>query len=136
MLAISDMCSLEVAGARLESQDYCVFYGTPGPADCKPHVKLNTWQEAAIISTRINDLVAANEKLELGDRAGWTQVDMNDTVMDMCSPAFELLKQMDGVGWEDENGVQIAAQSSTSEYTSEYTSAPKYNKHGREKKLW
>lgn len=125
MLVVSYCQSLDTAGAWPPGNKICVFYGTPGPADRKPVEKLNAWQEVSITSSQISDIVRANEKLELGDQAGWTPADMSGAAVDMCSHAFPMLRQMDGVGWEDENGVQIAVQTKDS---NRQTSAPQYTR--------
>lgn len=70
---------------------------------------LNTWHEASISSTRADTLLRQNTALELGDEADWSleTLDDLDVSKDFYLPACEMLKQMDGVGIHNDNGISV-----------------------------
>jgi hypothetical protein len=65
------------------------------------------WFTARIESVRGKEFLAQNETLELGDEAGWTPETFAkaDILGDLYIPACQMLKQMDGVGLHNRNGV-------------------------------
>jgi hypothetical protein len=66
------------------------------------------WFTASIESVRGKEILAQNADLELGDEAGWTPETFAkaDILGDLYIPACQMLKQIDGVGYHNNNGVQ------------------------------
>jgi hypothetical protein len=66
------------------------------------------WFTASIESVRANEILAQNATLELGEEAGWTPKSfaMASILDDFCIPACGMLKQMDGVGYHNNNGIR------------------------------
>ncbi|EPE31588.1 hypothetical protein GLAREA_12344 [Glarea lozoyensis ATCC 20868] len=64
------------------------------------------WFTASIESVRGNELLVQNKKLELGEEAGWTPETFADVLPDLSIPACQMLKQMDHVGYYNENGIR------------------------------
>jgi hypothetical protein len=82
------------------------------------------WIEASIYSTEVDDLLSQNQKLELGDEAGWLPEHFAkaDAAEALYLPACEMLKQMDGIGYHNEHPKKVqeilVARSMVSETTS------------------
>ena len=70
---------------------------------------LDVWYEASISSAKANDLLRQNVTLELGDEAGWTPEELEQlgAASAMYLPACEMLKQMDGIGLHNNNGIDL-----------------------------
>jgi hypothetical protein len=65
------------------------------------------WFEVSIHSTKVDEVLAQNEKLGLGDEAAWLPEHFVDAAQALYLPACEMLKQMDGVGYHNDNGKDI-----------------------------
>ncbi len=70
-------------------------------------MKLNAWQEVSITLPQFSEVFEVNKRLELGEEAAWTAQTISGAAWDMCTPACQMMKQMDSFGWADENGVPI-----------------------------
>jgi hypothetical protein len=68
------------------------------------------WFTASIESVRGNEILAQNVDLELGDEAGWTPETFATVGVlgDLYIPACQMLKEMDDVGFYNNNGVRRA----------------------------
>jgi len=68
--------------------------------------KLDYWHEVNISSARAEEVLKANTELELGEEASW-DLSKIKAAEHIYLPALEMLKQMDGIGWWNENGIDI-----------------------------
>jgi len=66
--------------------------------------KLDYWHEVNISSGRAEEVLEANIKLELGEEAAWNLSEIK-AAEHIYLPALQMLKQMDGVGWHNDNGI-------------------------------
>jgi hypothetical protein len=125
ILKISALHSLDIHMMSVPEGIY--FKVSPGPADRKPCEKpgLVEWFEVSISSAQLDDLLEQNEKLELGEEARWTPEEVLDLgiAKSIYLPALEMLKQMDGIGQYNHNGMDV--RSGTSTTTSQTTPKPK-----------
>lgn len=69
----------------------------------------NIWHEASISSAKVNEQLKQNATLELGEETEWSpdSLEQLGAANDMCLPACEMLKQMDGVGIRNNNGILL-----------------------------
>jgi hypothetical protein len=95
--------------------DAIYFKLSPVPACCKPCEKLGEWFEVSMSSTQLDDILEQNEKLGLGEEAEWTPEEISDLdiAKSIYLPALEMLKQMDGVGQYNHNGIDIRGTDAT-----------------------
>jgi len=80
--------------------------------DAYPHAQkppdfLPYWFELSLHSTKIDGFMAQHEKLEIGDEASWLPEHLFDAAQALYLPACEMLKQMDGIGYHNDNGKDI-----------------------------
>ncbi len=110
ILKASECIALDTNGARNDENTLIVFSAMPGPTGRRPWEKLNRWYEVAISSSEFDKLLEQNKSLELGDEAGWTVEKLADigAAETFILPACQMLKQMDGIGCRNENGVPFA----------------------------
>jgi len=110
ILKVSECIALDTNGAQNNENTLIIFSAMPGPTDRRPWEKLNRWYEVAIISSEVDTLLEQNKSLELGDEAGWTVENLADidAAATFFLPACQMLKQMDGIGCRNENGVPFA----------------------------
>jgi len=67
------------------------------------------WIEVSIHSTKVDELLSQNERLELGDEVGWLPEHFTkaDAAQTLYLPACEMLKQMDGIGYHNEHHMKV-----------------------------
>jgi len=77
---------------------------TPRPG-CE---KVDYWHEVRISSIEADKIFEENETLEFGDEASWTPeiLSTKHVAGTLCRPACEMLKQMDGIGFWNDNGIE------------------------------
>lgn len=68
---------------------------------------LNSWYEVRITSPTIDQAIQENEQLQLGSEASWCPSDIAESVKQLCYHACQMLKQMDGVGFYNNNGLKV-----------------------------
>jgi hypothetical protein len=107
ILKISNLHLLDIL--MFSAPDGLYFKLSPVPVDCKPCEKLGEWFEVSISSAQLNGILEQNEKLVLGEEAKWTPEEVSDLdiAKSIYLPALEMLKQMDGVGQYNHNGIDI-----------------------------
>lgn len=105
-LNITEMQSLEVETQEVPERASCIFMAAPGPHDRTPSVKLAKWWEASITSVQLDKVVEENQKLLLGDEPAWAATSLDPNIATtLFLPACEMLKQMDGIGQHNKNGI-------------------------------
>lgn len=84
-----------------------VYKAAPPSKDQRETGDLNMWYEVSISSAQVDTLLRQNTALELGNEADWTteRLLQLDAARVMYLPACEMLKQMDGVGSYNNNGI-------------------------------
>ncbi|KAF7558889.1 hypothetical protein G7046_g5266 [Stylonectria norvegica] len=70
------------------------------------------WFEAAITSTRAEELLMENVELEVGDKTSWTpeQFQKEGAFDQLCEPTLRMIAQMDEVGRTNNNGFRPKAE--------------------------
>ncbi|RDW60219.1 hypothetical protein BP5796_11825 [Coleophoma crateriformis] len=71
------------------------------------------WHEVSISSAVADKAFQQNLKLELGEEAGWTValLENKDVASDILTPALNMIKQIDGVGYWNNNGHEHVLES-------------------------
>ncbi|KAH8674739.1 hypothetical protein BGZ60DRAFT_557090 [Tricladium varicosporioides] len=112
VLQISKVQTLVVGREKTADEQSVVyvcsqFLSTAKP--CEIHGWMSTWYEVNISSLTANQLFKQNETLELGNEAAWTIEDISklNAAQDLYLPACEMLKQMDGIGYHNDNGMDL-----------------------------
>jgi hypothetical protein len=107
ILKISNLYLLDTL--MFSAADGVYFKLSPVPADFKPCEKLGEWFEVSISSAQLDSILEQNEKLDLGEEAKWTPEELSelDIAKSIYLPALQMLKQMDGVGQYNHNGIDI-----------------------------
>jgi len=65
---------------------------------------LYSWYETSISCPPIDSALKVSQTLEIGEEASWTSEEVSDFVENLIRPACQMLKQMDGVGYYNDNG--------------------------------
>lgn len=74
-----------------------------------PGGPLDTWYQLSIMSPAIDVLLRPNEELEFGDVTELRLDDLAKTVVaDLCRPACEVVRNIDGVGFYNNNNIKNA----------------------------
>lgn len=111
VLKISKIVALNVDSmCPFQGANFQIYKAEPPPPGCQQEPgALNIWHEASISSSKGNEELKGNTTMELGDEADWTpeKLDELGIANDMCIPACEMLKQMDGVGINNDNGAPV-----------------------------
>lgn len=70
--------------------------------------KVDYWHEVSISSIIAVNEFEENKILEFGDEASWTPESLSrqNVAEAMYRPACEMLKQMDGIGYWNDNGIE------------------------------
>jgi hypothetical protein len=102
VLEIDECRDLDVAAMGVPRKPTTVFRAISNTQDRIACEKLDYWHEVNISSVRAKEVLEANTKLELGEEADWDLSQPN-----IYLPALEMLKQMDGIGWWNNNGIDI-----------------------------
>lgn len=76
------------------------------PDDDRKKGVFKGWYEVSVSSTRMEELLQQNETLAPGEEAEWTmeQLEQERVFEDIYRPACQIVKRMDGVGVECNNG--------------------------------
>jgi hypothetical protein len=74
------------------------------------------WYEAKITTNKADELLKENIDLEFGEEVSWTPKMLISTniIEELVLPACEMIKQMDGVGFHNNNNIVVPAQSTYS----------------------
>ncbi len=115
ILKISNLNLLDIL--MLSTPDGIYFKLSRVPSDCKPCEKLGEWFEVSISSAQLDGILEQNKKLVLGEEAEWTPEEVSDLdiAKSIYLPALEMLKQMDGVGQYNHNGIDIRSMNATTQ---------------------
>jgi hypothetical protein len=127
ILKVSEIQDLDVDDRKVPGTDLTVIRAIANKWERKPCVKLDSWYEVSISSTEVDDVFQQNEKLELGDEAGWTSQSLTNigVAQALFLPACEMLKQMDGVGSYNDNGVDVRSELAAPSAVSSRSAPPK-----------
>ena len=68
---------------------------------------LPSWYEVGITCPTIDQILQSNQSLSLGDEADWQPDDLSNFAENIFRPACQMLKQMDGIGFYNNNGYKI-----------------------------
>ncbi|KAK7426145.1 hypothetical protein QQZ08_007311 [Neonectria magnoliae] len=81
------------------------YQGTTRPVSGPGKGTLDRWFEASIGSSRANELLRENIRLEFGNRTTWTtdQFKKENIIKALCKPALEMVNQMDEIGQTNQN---------------------------------
>ncbi|KAK7415506.1 hypothetical protein QQX98_005859 [Neonectria punicea] len=81
------------------------YQGTTRPVSGPGKGTLDRWFEASIGSTRADELLRENIRLEFGNRTAWTadQFQNENIIKTLCKPALEMVNQMDEIGQTNQN---------------------------------
>jgi hypothetical protein len=84
-------------------------------------VSLPLWFEVSIKSAAAEDYFKQNMKLELGEEVAWTQEMITDAsvLKSIWQPASDIVKQMDGVGFWNYNGLESVIKAEESSLPTE-----------------
>ena len=84
------------------------------------------WQEVSISCPKADHILEQNKTLELGEETSWTPEKLSavDTLPSLYLPACEMIKQMDGVGFYNNNEIPILATPAHS--LAEFQAPPEY----------
>lgn len=68
------------------------------------------WYEAAVVSTEAEAVFRENQTVEVGEKADWTYDKLKERGIPAAiyGPALQLLREMDHVGRNDDNGLSAA----------------------------
>jgi hypothetical protein len=86
-----------------------------------PYKWLYLWHEISISCPRADDLFEQNKTLELGEEAAWDSKKLSEvhTLQSLYLPACEMLQQIDGVGFYNDNEVDAETIQCMSRYEEE-----------------
>lgn len=89
---------------------------------------LYLWHEASISCPEADEIFEQNKNIELGEEARWNSKDLTDIGAMQClyQPACEMLKQMDGVGFYNDNEIDAEAVLRASRTQSQAEKKPYY----------
>ena len=112
--------------------DHCMIYKWFGSLDPSMwltgfgYKHLFLWHEVNISCPKADKIFEENKTLALGEVASWTSetVATVDAVQSLCIPACEMLKQMDGIGFYNNN--EISIQPARNSSTTQAETAPPY----------
>jgi hypothetical protein len=110
ILSVSEIRALDVdCRCPFEGATFQIYKAESPPQQQNDTEGLNVWHEASISSAKIDELLKQNISLELGEEAEWSpeMLDKPDAADSIILPACEMLRQMDGVGMHNNNGVDL-----------------------------
>ena len=116
ILGISEVRALDVdSRCPFQGATFQIYKAEPPPEHLQELGDLSIWHEASISSVKANEQLKQNTTLELGDEARWTPETLEElgAVNAMCRPACEMLKQMDGVGYHNDNAIDVQETSAS-----------------------
>jgi len=108
MLHVSEIHDLDVNSQMGAS--HTVFHAVAHTAPRPGYDKVDFWHEVSISSVKADEEFKKNVELDLGDEADWTHESLSQLqcARAMYLPACEMLKKMDGVGFWNDNGVDVS----------------------------
>jgi hypothetical protein len=110
ILRISEVRALDVDSiCPFLGSTFQIYKAESPPGNQNEPENLNIWYEASVSSAKAEELLKQNTTLELGDEAEWTpeKLEELDAASAMYIPACEMVKQMDGVGLHNDNGIDL-----------------------------
>jgi hypothetical protein len=112
ILKVSDIQDLDVRNRSIPDKNITIFEAKRNMSPRKATEKLDFWYEVSISSPLVDDALAQNKLLSLGDEADWTaeRFSKMDIAEKTCLPACQMLKQMDGIGYYNDNGIDVRSQ--------------------------
>lgn len=108
ILSISQIKALDVdCRYPFPGADFQIYKASSPPDDQNEAENLHSWHEASISSFKADEQLKQNKTLELGDEATWTPetLEKMGTAKSLYLPACEMVKQMDGIGYHNDNGI-------------------------------
>jgi hypothetical protein len=108
ILSISEIKALDVdCRYPFQGANFQIYKASSPPDDQNETEHLDSWHEASISSVKSDEQLKQNSTLELGDEATWTAETLEkvDAAKSMYLPACEMVKQMDGIGYHNNNGI-------------------------------
>ena len=105
LLRVSEITELTKSLMKVPETDTMIFVAEEKLGYRPGCESVDFWHEVSISSVEVDKVMQQNLNLELGDEAAWTPKQLSDLegMEAMCLPAFEMLKQMDGIGFWNEN---------------------------------
>lgn len=116
ILRISEVKALDVdSRCPYPGATFQIYKAEPPQEHLEEPGDLNIWHEASISNVKLNEQLKQNTILELGDEAVWTPEKLEElgAVTAMYLPACEMLKQMDGVGYYNDNAINVQETSAS-----------------------
>jgi hypothetical protein len=115
ILKIHEVRDLDIEVKACQKKEVKVWTASTAPLARVGKDRLGFWHEVNISSAKADEVFEQNKKLELGGEAGWTPVTLAkvNAAQAMYLPACGMIKQMDGVGYWNENGVDSKKAMST-----------------------
>lgn len=97
-----------------------VYKATPAAVKMSPSDAETLWHEISITSAEADKAFKENEKLEYGEEVRWSVKGMEERgVPDaLMRAATSMVRQMDGVGWYNDNGQRTASMKDDDQTTS------------------
>jgi hypothetical protein len=110
ILNITEVIDLKLDSARLMVDGKRVFSASEYTTKSIPGYP-HSWYEVGVMSTAAEAAFMGNETLEFGEESSWTEEGLQNAGVfsAICLPACEMVKKMDGVGYYNDNGVQVAS---------------------------
>jgi hypothetical protein len=109
ILEARDCRDLDVGKMAVPGKPRTVFRAISNIQDRVACEKLDYWHEVNISSGRAEEVLEANTKLKLGEEAAW-DLSKIKAAEHIYLPALEMLKQMDGIGWWNDNGIDVRSR--------------------------
>jgi hypothetical protein len=108
-LSITEVVDLKIERVRVAGGKR-VFSGTEYTTKSRPGCP-HSWYEVGISSTVAQEAFKENESLEIGEEASWTAEKLEHTGVFsvLCLTACKMIKRIDGIGFHNDNGVQLVA---------------------------
>jgi hypothetical protein len=112
VLRVSEITELVVFPIDVPEKDVTIFEAKTNDVYRPGREGVDFWHEVSISSVEANKVIQQNRNLELGDEAAWTPEHLSkmNAAEAMYLPACEMLKQMDGIGFYNDNGVDRNAR--------------------------
>ena len=106
VLHISEIHDLDV-NAQI-GKNHTIYKAEPNTIARPGCEKVDYWHEVSISSTKATRDFEGNKTLLFGDETSWTPESLSkqDVAGSMYRPACEMLKQMDGIGFWNDNGIE------------------------------
>jgi len=120
ILNVTEVNDLSLRSRPIDEKTAYHAFATGSAQHPYGEARLPLWFEIGIKSAKAEEHFEQNLKLEFGEEVAWTQETMMKAgvLKAICQPASDLVKQMDGVGFWNCNGLEPVAravESSTAE---------------------